>query len=92
MKLARPIDKTHLQLSQISKSFLREGHPLPVLADRVYVLSTRPAHVKAVIDVKLPRLRTPTESEFVRLKAELLAWLSQENTKPNADQGGTHVA
>nr|BAL54824.1 sulfonate/nitrate/taurine transport system ATP-binding protein [uncultured Acetothermia bacterium]BAL58596.1 sulfonate/nitrate/taurine transport system ATP-binding protein [Candidatus Acetothermum autotrophicum] len=45
------------------------------LADRVYVLSERPAHVKTVITVSLERPRDPTHPEFVALKAELLRWL-----------------
>ena len=42
------------------------------LADRVYVLSGRPARVKALITVSLGRPRDPTHPEFVALKAELL--------------------
>ena len=45
------------------------------LADRVYVLSERPARVTAVITVSLPRPRDPAHSEFVALKTELLRCL-----------------
>jgi ABC-type nitrate/sulfonate/bicarbonate transport system ATPase subunit len=47
------------------------------LADRVYVLSERPASVKAVVEVSLSRPREPTTPEFVRLKATLLECLHQ---------------
>jgi ABC-type nitrate/sulfonate/bicarbonate transport system ATPase subunit len=58
-----------------------------VLADRVIVLSARPARVKTSLAISVPRPRIPTDSEFVRGKAELLAWLNSDDA--HADQGGT---
>jgi ABC-type nitrate/sulfonate/bicarbonate transport system ATPase subunit len=62
-----------------------------MLADRIYVLSARPAQVQKVFDIALPRPRLATDSEFVRLKAELLDRLSRE---PSAitQEGGYDVA
>jgi ABC-type nitrate/sulfonate/bicarbonate transport system ATPase subunit len=53
------------------------------LADRVYVLSGRPAHVKAVITVSLQRPRDPTHSDFVTLKSELLHILRSLTPQPH---------
>jgi NitT/TauT family transport system ATP-binding protein len=49
-----------------------------VLADRVVVLTARPARVKAFLDVELPRPRDVTSPEFIALKAELIDLLQQE--------------
>ncbi len=45
------------------------------LADRIYVLSERPARVKDCIRVSLERPRDLTDTDFVRLKAEVLRGL-----------------
>jgi ABC-type nitrate/sulfonate/bicarbonate transport system ATPase subunit len=42
------------------------------LADRIYLLSERPARVRAVFGVSLERPRDPTHPDFVTLKATLL--------------------
>lgn len=42
------------------------------LADRVYILSERPARVKAVFPLSLARPRDPTDADFVCVKAEVL--------------------
>ena len=54
-----------------------------LLSDRVYVLTARPARVKLVVDVDLPRprhYRMVTDEAFVHLKATLLASLREEGT------------
>ena len=61
-----------------------------LLADRVYVLSARPARVALALDVPLPRPR-PAEiagsADFARLKARLLsALLTGQDTTPAPDQ------
>jgi len=48
------------------------------LADRVAVLSARPAHVKEVVAVDLPRPREPTTPGFVELKGWLWRLLEEE--------------
>ena len=49
-----------------------------LLSDRVYVLSQRPANLKAVQVVNLPYPRQPADPEFVRLKSHLLEILRPE--------------
>lgn len=48
------------------------------LCDRVFVLSNRPATVKATIDIPLTRPREITEKEFVRVKGKLLNLIQEE--------------
>ncbi|MBI4338403.1 MAG: ABC transporter ATP-binding protein [Chloroflexi bacterium] len=52
------------------------------LADRVYVLTRRPARVKMVLPVEIPRPRryqVVTQEPFISLKARLLAAIRQES-------------
>ena len=48
-----------------------------VLSDRIIVLSPRPAHITATVEVPLPRPRNRTSGEAVRLRAEVLRWLEK---------------
>ncbi|MDR5695988.1 MAG: ABC transporter ATP-binding protein [Armatimonadota bacterium] len=49
-----------------------------LLSDRIYVLSSRPAHVKEEVAVDLPRPRQVTDPSFVALKGRILALIQDE--------------
>lgn len=60
------------------------------LADRVYVMTARPGQVKLAQDIDLPRprhLEMITTSQFMALKAHLLAALRQERLTEPRDRG-----
>ena len=52
------------------------------LADRILILSAKPAQIVAELPVRLERPRDPLSSEFMRLRAECVRWLHT----PGADQ------
>ena len=52
-----------------------------LLADKIYVLTARPATLKAEILVPLPRPRNITDASLIRLKKELLASLQVEMSR-----------
>ncbi len=49
-----------------------------LLADKIYVLTARPASIKAEVDVPLPRPRSITDRELISLKGELFETLKVE--------------
>lgn len=49
-----------------------------LLPDRVYIMTARPARVKSVVEVNLPRPRDVTDPEFIRLKGQLWYLLQEE--------------
>ena len=52
-----------------------------LLADKIYVLTARPATLKAEVPVLLSRPRNITDAALIRLKSELLALLQVEMSK-----------
>src|SRR5437660_12343768 len=63
------------------KTFLLVTHNLPEaieLADRILVLSARPARVKSIVGVKIERTRIQTDSDFVRIHRDIFALLQAE--------------
>ena len=52
-----------------------------LLADKIYILTARPATLKAEIPVPLPRPRDITDTSLIRLKKELLTLLQVEMSK-----------
>ncbi|HYY91423.1 MAG TPA: ABC transporter ATP-binding protein [Candidatus Dormibacteraeota bacterium] len=66
---------------ETGKTFLLVTHNLPEaieLADRILVLSARPAKVKSIVGVDLERPRTSTDSEFVTIHKDIFALLQAE--------------
>lgn len=51
-----------------------------VLADRLVVLSPRPARIREVVPIKLPRPRNQSSAEFVQLRARILRSLDEQAT------------
>ena len=49
-----------------------------LLADRIYVLTARPASIKAEVDVPLPRPRSITDADLINLKSELFEMMQVE--------------
>ncbi|MFX1253988.1 MAG: ABC transporter ATP-binding protein [Promethearchaeota archaeon] len=51
------------------------------LADRIFVMTTRPGTLKGIIDVDLPRPRNYTDQRYLDIRAEVLNLLEEEVTK-----------
>ena len=51
------------------------------LADRIFLFSARPSHIKEVVEVNLPRPRDVTSGDFVNLQRMLLESLDVEVEK-----------
>ncbi len=53
-----------------------------MLADRLVILSPRPARIREVVQVGLERPRDQSSPEFVRLRERILALLDEQDTTP----------
>lgn len=66
---------------ETKKTFLLVTHNLPEaieLADRILVLSARPARIKSIVSVEIERPRIQTDSEFVSIHRDIFALLQAE--------------
>jgi NitT/TauT family transport system ATP-binding protein len=65
------------------------------LADKIYLLSVRPAIIKGVYDVIIPRPRDPLNSNFIKLSNEIENNLSEEFEKliknPSMEESLSHI-
>ncbi|WP_375476457.1 ABC transporter ATP-binding protein [uncultured Jatrophihabitans sp.] len=61
-----------------------------VLADRLVVLSPRPARIREVVEIGLARPRDQSSPEFVQLRARILALLDEEATTPPDELEDVH--
>ncbi|HZY93542.1 MAG TPA: ABC transporter ATP-binding protein [Candidatus Bathyarchaeia archaeon] len=67
--------------AETQKTFLLVTHNLPEaieLADRILVLSARPAKIKSIVSVEIERPRVQTDSEFVTIHRDIFALLQAE--------------
>jgi len=67
--------------NETRKTFLLVTHNLPEaieLADRILVLSARPATVKSIVGIEMERPRIQTDSEFVSIHRDIFALLQAE--------------
>lgn len=65
------------------------------LSDQIYVMSARPGHMKATVDVDLPRPRSiasHTDARFVALKDHLLHLVREESLRAFEEQGSGALA
>jgi NitT/TauT family transport system ATP-binding protein len=67
--------------AETQKTFLLVTHNLPEaieLADRILVLSARPARVKSIVPIDLVRPRSSTASDFVSIHKDIFSLLQAE--------------
>jgi ABC-type nitrate/sulfonate/bicarbonate transport system ATPase subunit len=67
--------------AETQKTFLLVTHNLPEaieLADRILVLSSRPARIKSIVPIEIERPRNPTGSEFVSIHRDIFSLLQSE--------------
>ena len=77
----------------LNKTILLVTHDIEealLLSDRIYVLTSRPARVKTVVDVDLPRPRRYdmiSDEQFIALRRNIIADLHTECTPSTASHG-----
>jgi NitT/TauT family transport system ATP-binding protein len=67
--------------AETQKTFLLVTHNLPEaieLADRILVLTSRPAKVKSIVPIEIERPRSPTATEFITIHRDIFGLLQSE--------------
>ncbi len=67
--------------AKTKKTFLLVTHNLPEaieLADRILVLTTRPAKIKSIVNVEIERPRDPTGTSFLEIHRDIFGLLKSE--------------
>ena len=54
------------------------------LSDRIVVLTKRPANIKEIVNIDLPRPRDRASADFIKLRRHILTELEEENIKMTA--------
>ncbi len=81
MELLRIIERTNSTIVFVTHSV----DEAVFLSDRVVILTKRPANIKEIVNIDLPRPRDRASEEFIRLRRHILQQLEDENIKLRAD-------
>lgn len=82
MELLRIVKRTSTTIVFVSHSV----DEAVFLSDRVVILTKRPAKIKEIVDIDLPRPRDRASPEFIKLRRHILKELEDENIKMSVDE------
>ncbi len=77
-ELLRIVEKTDTTILFVTHSVDEAVY----LSDRIVVLTKRPASIKDIVNIDLPRPRDRASPEFIRLRKQILTELEDENVRP----------
>lgn len=80
-ELLRITDKTDATIIFVTHSVDEAVY----ISDRIVILTKRPAEVKEIVDIDLPRPRDRASPEFIKIRRHVLDQLENENLKMMAD-------
>lgn len=77
-ELLRIVEKTDTTILFVTHSVDEAVY----LSDRIVVLTKRPASIKDIVEIDIPRPRDRASPEFIRLRKHILNLLEDENVRP----------